>query len=346
MNNSNMETNSQSVGSNNEEKNQLLMHDPDALHEAIAALTSANPHMHPPQIALHLGVPEASLAACAISGEPQSGAMRLKPKVNEILSTINGWGSVLCVFANEGGVFMPLGNVVLTDVTDTHLALKGEHLTAQIASQAISDVYLVIQQDKMHGNTRSLQFFDENGAMVLKVFIFHKVKFREAQKIFLALRSEDQRRTFIPFATQNQGECASNHIDSFRGGSVEAVSGFDKSHAAELSRDETVDDAFKEGENAVINWHSQFAHARWSGSFDKLTSDENMLHIHSKTLRAHLRFNGFQYWVKAGQQGYQAFGKRDLLLEVSTNTTPLEATQKREVKKQLSNSQGGIENEE
>jgi putative heme iron utilization protein len=270
-----------------------LARDPALLTEQVKALIEEHKHIHPPELARLLNVPEAALVASAIG----AGATRLQVEPAKILAGISDWGSVLCVFGSECGSFMPLGLINSIDFQSDGFWLKADHLSAQIETSAISDVYLLIEQDDMHGNTRSLQFFDGAGDPVLKVYIFHKTKFKAAQVTFDALTSDDQSRAFSP---------ADLPSSTFDPQALSKQSDSDTESLAILNSKEILGTFLEPGARFEIECLTRFARALWCGNLNKIRMDENMVHLHEEDIRAHLRFDAFKQWHYTNSGGLSA----------------------------------------
>lgn len=270
-----------------------LSNDPDLLKERVKALIEEHKHIHPPEIARMLSVPEASLVASAIG----AGATRLVPDPAKVLAGITDWGSVLCVFGSECGSFMPLGHVDSIEFSDSTFHLKGGHLDAEIETASIVDAYLFVEQDDMHGKTRTLQFFDGVGDPVLKVYIFHKTKFKEALKEFESLVIENQDRIFTPH------DIAAPIFDPQH---VSAQADPDTETLVEINSEELLTTFLEKDALFEIECLTRHARAVWTGSLRKIRIDEKMLHMHEEDIRAHLRFDAFKLWSYTDSGGLSA----------------------------------------
>jgi len=258
-------------------------------------LLARHAHIHPPEAARLLDVPEAALTACRIG----SGAVRLKPVLPALLKPIENWGRVLCAFSNASGVHMPLGDVTLSQ-EPTHVVLEGDHMYAQIDDSAITDAYLLIDKDESHGNTRSIQFFDSSGAAVLKVFAFHKTKFVEAEQHLLSLTSSNQNRAVTLLAAREalfDADSASRAMDPDlaprEGNALDIVQSlFQRSGAYEIE---------------LVARH---ARATWTGTLSGARVDADIFHLHEADIRSHLRFAPLTHVGKT-RSGATSFGDGD-----------------------------------
>ena len=251
--------------------------DPKALRTAWRGLLRTHHHLHVPDAARMLGVPEVALIASRIG----DGAVRLTPDIAEVLAPVSEWGRVLCAFSNPCGVHMPLGAISVAMGRGGVFCLRGEHMQAEIDRRAIADAYLFADHDDSHGNTRSIQFFDAAGAPVLKIFVFHKSKFEAAERHFAALTAEDQSRT-VPTAAPGKQQFDAN--------------------AASLAADPVVDlvkegsirhllaERLEAGGAFAIEMVGGSARVTWRGALSGVRMDERMLHLHERDLRSHLRY--------------------------------------------------------
>lgn len=240
---------------------------PDAILAAWQGLLDTGAHLHPPEIARRLDVSEAALVASRIG----TGATRLVPDLARCLAPVKDWGRVLCAFSSHCGVHMPLGQVA-THVDDAgRLILQGDHMRGVVDAGAIAEVILFVDRDDSHGNTRSLQFFDGQGAAVLKVFIFHKTAFAEANAHFQALTHPDQSRLSVLAET------------------APASTSADWSGTPLADAQEALRVALPAGEVRDIRAEGRHAHVTWRGTLGGLRFGHGMLHLHEQTIRSHLR---------------------------------------------------------
>lgn len=256
-------------------QSEMLLKNPDRLLAAWQELLENNMHIHPPEAAIRLGVPESALVASRIG----SGATRLKPDMAAILAPIENWGRVLCAFSNKCGVHMPLGSVK-SAFDGTKVTLCGDHMTAEIDAGAVSDAYMFIDTDESHGTTRSLQFFDAFGSPIVKIFIFHKTRFAKLQIYLDAFLCRDQSRrvvTDLPETGKFKVEAASK--DDFPPGVL-----------SETTPREALSSLLKTSDRFEIEMIGDHARVVWRGVLGGVRIDAHMLHIHEPDIRSHLRF--------------------------------------------------------
>jgi len=289
-------------------KNEQLSRNPDALRQAIQDVKANNAHIHPPQIALQLGVPEACLVACEI--EQDEGAQtvyRLRNDVVNLLSPITQWGRLLIVFSNASGVFMPLKTVEKCEVADSRLCFHSEDFSAFIDYSVITDGYFVCLDDGVHGETRSLQFFDRFGAPVVKFYLFNQEKLSDAKRHFLTFKNVNQWRT-AEFISDGSAEhnLGLNHALSHSHN--EATSSIPPETHDDLST------LIEAGSLGQFEFFTSHAFSKWSGKMNKVSYDNGRLHIHSSSLRAHLRLSVIDTLEQGEGDTITAYSKQRKLL--------------------------------
>ncbi len=269
--------------------NNPRMEDPNLLLSDWEDLLTSHAHLHPPEAARMLGVPEAALPACRIG----SGAVRLQPNLPALLKPIQDWGRVLCAFSNAAGVHMPLGNVSLS-VEPDHIGLNGKHMQSQIDPAAIADAYLFVDREESHGNTKSIQFFGGNGETILKVFVFHKTKFAEAEKHLLTYESDNQKRTIAPSPIK-QTPFDAHGVSC--GTDPDVEQGTEEIHTA-------VSQLLQSAGSFEVELIADHARAIWKGHLSGARIDADMFHLHEPDIRSHLRFSALNQIAKSRSGAY------------------------------------------
>lgn len=241
---------------------------PDQILDGWRNLVRTHDHLHLPQIAIHLGVPEAALVAARIG----TGAVRLVPDLVRILEPITEWHRVLVVCSTGLGVLMPMDFIKETGVNDAHLILKGDALHARIDLGSVAEVYLFEDRETGPGHSKTIQAFNGSGSPVLKISLFHKPSFRAAKEWTAALAHECQSRAWKPASRPSK-----------RPGSVNADNEQGREHFVLRLRESVAarQEFWMEG-------YSPGAHVRWRGRLDGLRQDGPMVHLHQHSLRAHL----------------------------------------------------------
>ena len=251
------------------------MADADRLLADWRELLATHHHLHAPEAAQLLGVPEAALLASRIG----TGATRLKVDMSAILASISNWGRVLCAVSNASGVHMPLGRASLQRADD-ELLLSGEHMQAALNPAATTDAYLMLEHDENHGNSRSLQFFDAAGAPIVKIFIFHKGRFEDNYSDFMAMKSQDQSRQFTPTSVE---------VSMYASG-ARSVADDPDSETVQADMKTLIGDILEDNTFHDIEHFGAHSRVKWMGDVDGVRIDETMFHLHQSTLRSHLRY--------------------------------------------------------
>ena len=278
-----------------------LLTNPDALVAGWEALLAQHHHLHAPEVARMLGVPESALVAARIG----DGALRLVPDLARLLAPIQGWGRVMCAFSNALGVHMPLGEVHGRAEGDRYV-LEGPHLHAVIDSHAITDAYLFVEHDEAHGNTRSVQCFDAAGNAVLKVFIFHKTRFKAADAHLRAQAADEQSRTVQPSAVAATGGTLAA---SLQDPVAQVLEGTPRA----LLAVELAQPAQRE-----VQMLAASALVTWRGALHEARLDEHMFHLHETDLRSHLRYAAITQVARTASGALSLNGRSGPLLRIIT----------------------------
>ena len=146
-----------------------LRADPAALRDAWRTLRAQHPHLHGPEAAARLGVPEAALVASRIG----DGACALDTDLAALLSGCAGWGKLLFAARNAMGVAI----IILDDATEQpapgRLSLRTSAVEAVIDTQAAASAFLFEDRDA-HGHTVSVNWFDAHGDVLGRLFLMAK----------------------------------------------------------------------------------------------------------------------------------------------------------------------------
>jgi putative hemin transport protein len=148
-----------------------------------------NPKMRERDLAARLSVSEAELVA-AHCGD---GALRIEPRVNDVLTGLEAVGEVMALTRNESAVHEKIG-VYDKVVSGTHNAMVlGEQIDLRIFPKIWAHGFAVEKRDADEIR-RSLQFFDGSGEAVHKVHLRAGSNLDAYQKLVAALASADQRQ--------------------------------------------------------------------------------------------------------------------------------------------------------
>jgi putative hemin transport protein len=158
-----------------------------------------NPSLRERDLASQLGISEAEYVA-AWCGE---GALRIEPRVNDLLTGLEAVGEVMALTRNESAVHEKIG-VYDKVVTGTHNAMVlGAEIDLRIFPKVWAHGFAVEKRDG-DGVRHSLQFFDAAGEAVHKVHLRPASNLYAYQKLVEALASSDQSQTLEvhPFADE------------------------------------------------------------------------------------------------------------------------------------------------
>ncbi len=146
-----------------------LLADPPRLYARWRALLAEHHHLHGPEAAALLGVPEAALMASATGrgNRPLAGAL------TDILAPVAGWGRVLLAARNGLGVHLNVMAQANIEVAASEIELRGEQHEARLATSGIARVDLFEENDA-HGRTLSLNWFDAAGHAIGRLFLMSK----------------------------------------------------------------------------------------------------------------------------------------------------------------------------
>lgn len=262
---------------------QARLADPQALRQDWEILKASRPHLHNPEAARLLGVPEAALIASRLG----AGAIRLPAAPLEILTPISEWRRVLVAVHNALGVSLALGQVDDVRQIDDAVRLTGEHLHTEFSATAVANVFWFVEVDENHGRTRSLQFSDAAGQDVIKVFLFHKTAAAAAERRFKALAEGIEQAAFKPVAAPDPARLFMP--DRELPGVVERLA----TQGPQAFR--KVFERLGALKAAVcIDTFAPRASQRFRGRVTHARMDEVMVHLHEPDIRMHLRPNVLQ----------------------------------------------------
>lgn len=148
-----------------------MPYDPDALQQRWEALRADAPHTRIRNAAAALGVAEAQLLATRCG----TGVTRLDGPFGTLLTEVEPLGQVMALTRNEGAVHEKTGvyhnvklmeshemGLVLDEAIDLRLFLSNWHVGFAVTTESAA------------GPRHSLQFFDETGTAVHKIFLTRK----------------------------------------------------------------------------------------------------------------------------------------------------------------------------
>ncbi|MBN9428191.1 MAG: hypothetical protein J0H09_16945 [Burkholderiales bacterium] len=198
-------------------------HDGDRLLERWQALLARQPHLHIRQAATALQVPEAALLASRVG----TGAVRLAPRLREMLAGIEQWRKLFVVTPNRLGVSIAILNAQpLQEYGDPNapLLLLGDQHRIVIDTKRVHACYLFEDHD-VHGHSLSLCWFDEHGNGLGKLFLRSRRGQEFAQPGLMAFALPEQSQRFVARAL------AASRVNDHR-----TATPCDREHAARLAR--------------------------------------------------------------------------------------------------------------
>jgi hypothetical protein len=151
------------------EESAALLADPPRLHARWRALLAEHHHLHGPEAAALLGVPEAALLASATGrgNQPMAGSLA------DILAPLGGWGRVLLAARNALGVHLNVMAPVRLHNAGRELVLHSDQHEVRLATSGIARIDLFEEEDG-HGRTLSLNWFDAAGHAIGRLFLMSK----------------------------------------------------------------------------------------------------------------------------------------------------------------------------
>lgn len=135
-----------------------------SVYDRYVALKSETPHLYPRDAAAHLGCSEAELVAAL------PWALRLAPRVAEIFRGLPDAGEVKTITRNEHAVIEKWGRFQDVEVGDGHAGqVVGDEIDLRIFPRRFHSGFFV-SEESTRGRRDSLQFFDEHGDSIHKVY--------------------------------------------------------------------------------------------------------------------------------------------------------------------------------
>jgi hypothetical protein len=256
---------------------------PDDILLKWAELKTTNHHLHIPSAAALLKQPEAALIAARIGW----GACALKPDIAGLLGAAPRLRRTLLAASNPIGVSLLIGQIDEVESTGDCLMLKGAHVQSRVSQSAARHAYYFEESDEMHGNSRSIVFFDAAGADVLKFHIFHKSALSESKDYIFSFKAEDQRREFAAAASQRPINAYDPAADSARadgdGLTVDVNANPQEVCASILQQVESYASMLQ------LEMITPYVRQTYYGPGVHSRADRQMIHLHGQTCRMHLR---------------------------------------------------------
>jgi putative hemin transport protein len=167
-----------------------------------------NPKMRERDLAAQLNISEAELVA-AQCGE---GAVRIEPRVDDLLNGLGSVGEVMALTRNESAVHEKIGIYENINAGKEHALVLGKDIDLRIFPGVWTHGFAVEKRDG-EGIRRSLQFFDAAGEAVHKVHLRPASNVYAYQKLVEDLASLDQSRTLEIRAREPEEQVDSRPVE-------------------------------------------------------------------------------------------------------------------------------------
>lgn len=270
-----------------------LSADPDRLLEAWETLRQSDPHVHGPDAAARLRVPEARLVASKVG----LGATALEMQLRELLYSSASWGKLLIAIRSASGVVLNLLETVSSsyDPATRRIRISGPAHDIVLADTESGSCFLLEDRDA-HGHTFSINWFDPRGDVVGRIFLMAKSGRERALPTLQRFARSSQIRTV------EVDPCAPP-LPVVRIGAGEEAGAF----AANGKEDETVASeaaaailALPSLSLAMVTFEGPGAACSHSGSFTKSSAGGLAVHASGPGAKLHLRPQEFRRsWVRA-----------------------------------------------
>jgi putative hemin transport protein len=161
-----------------------------------------NPSLRERDLAGQLGISEAEYVA-AWCGD---GALRIEPRVNDVLTGLEAVGEVMALTRNESAVHEKIGVYDKVVTGEVNALVLGAEIDLRIFPKMWAHGFAVEKRDG-DGVRHSLQFFDEAGEAVHKVHLRPGSNFYAYRSLVASLVTSDQRQTVevLPIADDEEG---------------------------------------------------------------------------------------------------------------------------------------------
>ncbi len=171
---------------------EVLLNHPDQLLQARCQVLASGAHLHGPDVAERLRVPEAAIMAARIGVD----ARRLKTDLAGLLAPLPNWSKCLLAIRNRLGVALALGRFQAPEVRNHTLRLRSEEHEAKIELDFAHESFWLEETDAMHGHSFSLNVFDAEGHALLRVYLLSKEGREQALAHLLGMLAPDQQRSW------------------------------------------------------------------------------------------------------------------------------------------------------
>lgn len=259
-----------------------LLADPAALRQAWAALVADNAHLHGPEAAQRLGVPEAAMIAARIG----HGATELVPDLAAVLAPCGEWGKVLLAARNRLGVALMVMDAPVVMPGQTTLGLRTPQHLGRVAIQGVDRCFLFEERDH-HGHTVSLNWFDGAGHAIGRLFLMSKSGREVAMPRLMGLALPDQAPLWRPGdaplpAVVTLADEGATCVE------VPTCTGFAETPSARALAEEAVL-ALSRSDVATVTMHGRGMAVRYQGPLLKTMRTPGAVHASDSACKLHLR---------------------------------------------------------
>jgi len=146
-----------------------LLADPDRLLAERDRIVAGGEHLHGPEIAARLGVPEAAVMASRVGRD----ALRLDVNLPSLIAPLVDWSKVLVAIRSAYGVALAIGRFAYAGATGSRVHARSAEHRVDVDAAAACAVFLLREED-MHGKSVSLNAFDAAGDALLRIYLMSK----------------------------------------------------------------------------------------------------------------------------------------------------------------------------
>lgn len=287
-----------------------LLTNPAALRQAWANLLVQNHHLHGPEVAARLGVPEAAMLAARIG----HGALELVPDLAALLAPCGQWGKVLLAARNRLGVALMVMDDPDVQVQNSVVHLQTVRHLGVVSTLGIDRCYLFEEHDH-HGHTVSLNWFDGRGDVIGRLFLMSKSGRELALPGLHALALPHQNPLWQPGEAMPSAVVLSGAVIASGNETAVWATGADTPAAAEQ-----VVMACAAATDMTVVLHGAGMAVRYSGPLAKTMRTPGAVHASDAACKLHLRMGAATelalapaadgaptLWVQDDQGGSMAF---------------------------------------
>lgn len=251
----------------------------DALLARWHALKATHAHLHDPDAARLLGVPEAALFTARVG----RGTTELTPDLPSILAPAEAWRRAFVVNRTAFGVAIHLLRAFQCRAAGTTLHIAAEE-QSMVLDTARARRCFYVDDDGEHGRVIGLAWFDATGTCLGKLLLRSKIGQDEARPHILQHALPDQVADNPFHAQETVTSAADLHhgADSPGWTSVEPAT-------AERSYIDLVLRYAEQGSGGCLGFTGPGIHSTYTGVLTKTAQDLPWLHASSDDIKLHLR---------------------------------------------------------